>query len=789
MSKDTFGIGHTDKLSEMLTRLRAEDPGLRRDAAIGLGRLHDAAAVPALIAALRDRSPRVAEEAAEALGLIGDRAAVPPLVDALRHPDSSARVGAVKGLGSLRDSFSTGPLVAVLGGDPNWLCRREAAVALGDIGDPDAASALIGALDDNDTYNRTFAVEALGKLRVAEAAPRIVAMLDDSQAEKAAVEALVRIGAPSVSAILSGLRTLEQYSGRPAAFLALGKLGPPAIDPLIRSIDDAESDVRAMAAAALGEIGDPRAVERLSSLLGDEPRVRNAAAIALSKIGTDGARVLLEATRDTHEDVREAAVAAVSRLGNASSAVLIDALDNGTPRIRAVAIAGLARIRHPEFSSLVAKVLHDPFLALAFAAPGALQGYESPETRAMLIALLSDSNPTVREFAARASGQRGNSGAVQGLARLLEDPDRRVALAAVAALGAIDGIHAIDALRAPLRVDDDEFQRALARARESLGIRPMSDPDHEAFSLPLDFEPFGLPGDVPKRPPDLTRAPLSARPAFPDIPTTRPEPIELVSYYPTDVRPSQWYSLLAYVCTMGAREAVEQDSRERSDPGIWRRRSVGDRQPEIARGTEITIKPALAGFEVNPSEVRLQWLEDWHRADFRIKAIPGPAGPAAHLSMNGHIDLLVSGLIVGRTPVSIFVADDAATPSDGVANRSLASARPFQAIFASYSHQDSAVVDALGRAYKALGNQFLRDVESLRSGEVWRREVLAFIDRADIFQLFWSSAAKRSPHVEMEWRHALRRELGGFIRPVFWERPMPSPPEELSDLHFAYFEP
>lgn len=61
------------------------------------------------------------------------------------------------------------------------------------------------------------------------------------------------------------------------------------------------------------------------------------------------------------------------------------------------------------------------------------------------------------------------------------------------------------------------------------------------------------------------------------------------------------------------------------------------------------------------------------------------------------------------------------------------------------------------------------------------------IGRADVFQLFWSRHATRSKSVEEQWRHALGlgRSARHFIRPVYWEQPMPSAPPELGDLHFT----
>ena len=72
------------------------------------------------------------------------------------------------------------------------------------------------------------------------------------------------------------------------------------------------------------------------------------------------------------------------------------------------------------------------------------------------------------------------------------------------------------------------------------------------------------------------------------------------------------------------------------------------------------------------------------------------------------------------------------------------------------------VVDELEKAYRVLGFQYLRDVRLLRSGQSWSETLLNKIDEADIFQLCWSNAARRSPYVEREWRHALRRDIPAF---------------------------
>ncbi len=83
---------------------------------------------------------------------------------------------------------------------------------------------------------------------------------------------------------------------------------------------------------------------------------------------------------------------------------------------------------------------------------------------------------------------------------------------------------------------------------------------------------------------------------------------------------------------------------------------------------------------------------------------------------------------------------------------------------------------------------YLRDVHTLKSGQDWDDQLLTLIENADIFQLFWSGTAADSPYVRKEWEHALGlgRDETAFIRPVYWETPMPGVPDELDHIHFAY---
>lgn len=267
-----------------------------------------------------------------------------------------------------------------------------------------------------------------------------------------------------------------------------------------------------------------------------------------------------------------------------------------------------------------------------------------------------------------------------------------------------------------------------------------------------------------------------------------PEPVQFTVYHPEELVPERWAKLLAYVHLAGARDAVERD-RERllaAEPGEHRARSE-DAVVPIRRESLIRVVPELPGCRFNPPEASVLWLEDFHGVEFRVQAHPGVAGFAAGRAVNGRVSFYVESLLVGEVPIWALIAEGggAGAPRETPLDRS-GSARAYDRVFASYSHRDGEIVEALGRAYRALGMEFLRDVEALRSGEQWNPRLLELIEGADVFQLYWSDHASRSRYVEQEWRHALAQGRERFVRPVYWRRPMPQPPRELGAIHFAF---
>ncbi|HTN52275.1 MAG TPA: HEAT repeat domain-containing protein [Anaeromyxobacter sp.] len=164
--------------------------------------------------------------------------------------------------------------------------RAEAALVLGEIGDPAAIPGLVAAVDpgasDRDGFeaNRKLST-ALGSLRAREAVPVLLKLTSspDGYTQVAAVDALGLIGDPAA------VGRLVEVAGSPAvepvtaqhALLALGRIGDPRAAPVVvRMLYEERSGVSffPQAAFAAVEIGRPMAPPLLAVLEGRDPALQ-----------------------------------------------------------------------------------------------------------------------------------------------------------------------------------------------------------------------------------------------------------------------------------------------------------------------------------------------------------------------------------------------------------------------------------------------------------------------------------------------------------------------------------
>jgi HEAT repeat protein len=173
----------------ILPLLRDRDEFARREAAYALGLTRSALGVGPLSSAVQtDKEASVRGAAAVALGQIGDAAAVPALAGALtRRLQASGFFNRLLRRKVEEDEF----------------VRRAAAVALGQIVSREAVPVLVEALSDERAPNdvRREAARALGLIGDAAAVPALRSVLahQDPYLSRAAFEALTKLDPPSAT--------------------------------------------------------------------------------------------------------------------------------------------------------------------------------------------------------------------------------------------------------------------------------------------------------------------------------------------------------------------------------------------------------------------------------------------------------------------------------------------------------------------------------------------------------------------------------------------------------------
>jgi hypothetical protein len=274
--------------------------------------------------------------------------------------------------------------------------------------------------------------------------------------------------------------------------------------------------------------------------------------------------------------------------------------------------------------------------------------------------------------------------------------------------------------------------------------------------------------------------------------------VRFTVYRPQVMSPGVWASLLVFAhktdlvqepgqAPLDPNKQVEAMARAHFGDAVARP-AAADARSGIFRGNRLRIVPDLPGIRCNPEDAELDWWEPVHEVLFRLRAEASLAGSV----VRGAVRVWCGPLLLGEVSLAISIA---ASGSAAVSPPVKDSVQRYRKIFPSYSHDDRAVVEGFAEAARALGDQYLQDVLALRAGERWEARLPELIRQADVFQLFWSSNSMRSRYCRDEWEHALALGRPSFVRPLYWEDPLPEdpalglPPVRLRELHFVKVRP
>ena len=372
----------------LVRALRDKDNWVSALAAEALGEMGEAAgeALPALVRSLRHINPLVRANAAEAVGKLGEAgaAARPALEAAAADPDGAVRAAVLRALGTTSPPGGGAGAVVLAGlNDADPRARAAAAEAAGTLGsaDGEAVGPLLHLLEDANDEVKFQVIRSLPRL--AGPTPEVVdglcrRLLDDDSTwvREAAAQALGPLGPAAVAAgpaLLKAARTGEA-AVREAAVRATALIQPPeAAEVFTSGLADASPELRKVASAAWMRAGGipETAVPALVDALHDpEVQVRANAAHALSRLDAlppAAVPLLEECAADPNDGLRLNAVVALREgAPGAAAATLHRLIDDPNTRVRLVAAGAVlsADPADPAAAAVVVAALSNPALRL-----------------------------------------------------------------------------------------------------------------------------------------------------------------------------------------------------------------------------------------------------------------------------------------------------------------------------------------------------------------------------------------------------------------------------------------
>src|SRR5215470_10606233 len=450
--------------SDLLRLLKDDEARTRRRAALALGRVGLAEAIPALREALADSEFEVRQMAAFALGLIGDASARPALLNALKDSEPIVQGRAAEALGTIGDR-SDAPAIAVMvktwtqGGalntvtpdDLGWplappveavrlglyaLVRLGSyegiassvvnpngapvsawwpiAFALGRSGDARAVPALTALLPTQGRFTAAFAARGLGALKAQNAAPALRDIVDKRQRDPAIVIEAIR--ALAAMADMPSHRVFEKVIAESesdstlrleAANALAGLHAPESLDFIIDLMSDPVPSIRGAAIRALAAIDSETFLTTLSGMDPDRDwTVRTAQADALAMLpGAQGEARLVAMLQDRDQRVIPAVLRALvaAKAPNAER-ILMDQLKADDFVVRVAAANGLASLKArsaiPALVDAYQAAAGDSTYVARAAILTAVNAIDPAAARALLQAALQDKDWAVRVKAA-----------------------------------------------------------------------------------------------------------------------------------------------------------------------------------------------------------------------------------------------------------------------------------------------------------------------------------------------------------------------------------------------------
>lgn len=258
--------GEPSAVSALLIAVHDPDPGVAWRAIYALEKTPSDRVGKTVEPFLTSEHPLVRAFAARTLGKQDYKSADEQLAEALADGDARVVVNAARALGLLQSSDAVHALGEVLDRHPSHHARREAATALGEIGDKKGKDFLIKALMDKSVGVRVAAIENLAKI-LGRGAEIFIRQMSGDGSRYVRAAAMESYGTAGLDRKIALLAEEAEYNDDPmiraAAVRALAKFDDERVPPILKKmLADPDWVVVGEVVAAIGEL-------KLTGLTGD----------------------------------------------------------------------------------------------------------------------------------------------------------------------------------------------------------------------------------------------------------------------------------------------------------------------------------------------------------------------------------------------------------------------------------------------------------------------------------------------------------------------------------------
>jgi HEAT repeat protein len=278
---------------------------------------------------------------------------------------------------------------------------------------------------------------------------------------------------------------------------ALVQIGEPAVEPLIRTLQDRSIkiwNIHARVVDALAKIGSQRAIEAVVESIEDaelNQYVRGSAIMAVSELKPkDAVEVLSRVSKDESQFVRWKCVQALGMLGDRKGTVaLIRALNDNDQYVRAASARSLGQIKAENAAENLIDALKDESWIVRLNAREALLQISEPAD-GCLITALKDRNSGTRWQAAWVLGRNECEKATEPLMEALADGNWMVSDEAAVALTKINSEKVVDLLTDSLKDKNDHVREQAAWILNQIksGRATEDEPSHSEASSKMPPE-------------------------------------------------------------------------------------------------------------------------------------------------------------------------------------------------------------------------------------------------------------------------------------------------------------